>query len=166
MKKLLLLIPVFLFLAASCSTDSDSILEDTANAQTAAKEAALGITPKVTEPCFKEITAHVYNQGTLTNPVISFIADVPSTAPASIGFKVSVELQATDCEDINSGYGAISTYTSSTTFYNILSAPAHIELLPSQTLPCYRWRILLQGFTSTNKLVCASYTQWYDAPML
>lgn len=166
MKKLLLLAPVFLFLAASCSTDSDTILDDVNNTNFAAKETSTSITIKTPDACFKAITAHVYNEGTLTNPVISFIADVPAGAPATQGFKVNIELQATDCEDINSGYGAVTTYSNPTVFYNITNTPAHIELLPSQTLPCYRWRIYLQGVTSTNKVVCASYSQWYDAPML
>ena len=166
MKKLLLLLPALLLLITSCSSDSDELITD--NSLTTQSSVMTVATTAIRNPggCFPGLTAHVYNTGTLSNPVISFIADVSEDSGSNTLCKITVELQATDCEDINSGYGSPLIYQNPVVFSSPKINAPHIELQPSQMLPCYRWRVHVQACTPKNVVICASSTQWYDAPIL
>lgn len=172
MKKLLLLSLSILFLTTSCSTDSDEIIapDNTHSTERAAQAAAeTSSLTGIGGGCFSTLDAHMYNTGSLAAPIISYIADVPAGASTIQGFKITLQIQATDCEDITVGYGDIINITNSTVFYNVSNIAPHIEVKPEQTLPCFRWRILLQGISLgrvNNTITCSSYTQWYDAPVL
>jgi hypothetical protein len=168
MKKLLLLAPVFMFLAASCSTDSDSFYDEDITRQSAAREAlpSTTLTINTSSVCFPELTVQVSNTGTLSNPVIRFTPNSPKSTGAATSYRLYIELQATDCEDITNGYGDIITYQNPTPFYNLKNNLPYIELLPTQTLPCYRWRVYIQGSNFSGRVSCTSYSEWYDAPIL
>ena len=166
MKKIYVL-PLIVLLFAACSVDNDLNEEDnTANTLVQKEEAAPASTPL--SSCFTNLAAHVsvdVSAG-LNNPVVNFIADAP--ADASGGFMMKVEIRAlSDCEDLNSGTGAITALGNSTVFYGIASTPAQVSVTPAQlTLPCYKWRILLQGVSGSGReITCTTVSPWYDAPL-
>lgn len=159
MKKLLLLPFLLLLITTSCSTDSDEIITTDNTAFSTERSA------QATD-CFSSLSAHVYNVGTLSDPNISYIADMPANIPAAQTYKVVLQIQATDCEDITNGFGDIINFTSGSIFFNVSNSSPHIEVKPAQTLPCYRWRLVVQCVNARSVATCTSTTQWYDAPVL
>jgi hypothetical protein len=161
MKKILLL-PMLLLFAVACSTDQDELLtvQDTAASASTAKLTT------TTEACYSNLTATVTNTGSLTNPIWKFTPDIPTPVAGTQGFQVFLEYQGTDCEDITTGTTLIFS-KSGGTFTTPNTVMPFVQALPSQLLPCYRWRIKINGVNGKNYTAvnCTQYTPWYDAPL-
>jgi len=165
MKKLLLL-PVMLLLAVACSTDSDEIITSEQSSTAASTEKPDPVFPNPPiGACYSSLSAHIENIGGL-NPIWHFVADVPSITTTGSGIKVFLEYQATDCEDYTTGTGTIfSKYGG--LYTNPASVLPYVEALPSELLPCYRWRLKIYGVSGKQygTVNCWQYTPWYDAPV-
>ena len=170
MKKILLL-PLLLLFAVACSTDSDELITQQ---ETTAIENAL-IVPSDDKPepdfptpigaCYPNLATSIVNVGGL-NPIWRFTANVPTSVSGGQAFHIYLEYQATDCEDITTGTGTIySKYGGLYTSPNTV-AP-YVQALPSELLPCYRWRLKIYGVSGKQygTVNCWQYTPWYDAPV-
>jgi hypothetical protein len=159
--KNILLLPLLLLFAAACSTDQDELL--TAQDTGSASAAKLATT---TEACYSSLTATVTNVGTFTSPVWRFTPDIPTPVAGTQGFQIFLEYQATDCEDITVGTSPIMSKNGGT-FRTPNTLMPFVEAAPAQLLPCYRWRIKINGVNGKNYTAvnCTQYTEWYDAPL-
>ena len=168
MKKLLLL-PLFALMFASCSTDGDDLLQEDTVAVTTVAENAYREAQTVT--CLSTLGGYTTLDvsGGFGNPLVNFHADVVNgTGYARTSFTLSLEIQLiSDCEGLESGYGAITRYS----LYNV-SLPSlndpKITLSPSQ-LPdsCYRWRYVVEGTkkTTAGTVPCVTESPWYWEPI-
>ncbi|MFP9098803.1 hypothetical protein ACLI09_07105 [Flavobacterium sp. RHBU_24] len=169
MKKILLL-PLMLLLAVACSTDADEIITNQDNMAVDSSSASTSKPdPELPAPivgaCYTTLPAHIENFGGL-NPIWHFVADVPTPVATGMGFKVYLEYQATDCESFTTGTGTIfSKYGG--LFTNPNTVLPYVEAMPSELLPCYRWRLRIYGVNGKqySNVVCWQVTQWYDAPV-
>lgn len=173
MKKLFLTLITALALTA-CSTDADTELQ-TANANKKAERAAAttttlepqGNTPTIQVPCFKTMTAYYDNSGTFSFPKWKFVATIPESVPAGDPFKVILEVQETDGEDITVGIGPIIQHTDNVIFNNVSVIAPFVERTPSQLPLWYRWRLKVVGvnYKNTSSVICTQYTAWNDTPL-
>lgn len=156
---------------ASCSTDNDTgLLQEEAVQISTVDEINVKMMTANTVSCVSFLNGNVYidvSQG-INNPQVVFTADVPNgnvTRPAR--YNVHLEIQTLlDCEDLNSGTGTITRYSTSH-LIPTLTDPS-ITLSPSQ-LPstCYRWRFVVDGYkvTSTSSTPCSTTSVWYEEPL-
>jgi hypothetical protein len=176
MKKLLLT-ALFALALTACSTENtpetEAIVQTLANKPGAIQNdgnEAKGFTPgsgkNSTLGCWIESTAHYENAGSFASPKWNFIADVPQTAPTGSAYKVTLEIQATDGEDITIGYGNIISITDNIIYNNISVVAPAVARYPSALLQWYRWRLRITGINSAdNSVKCEQVTPWYDNPL-
>lgn len=178
MKKLLLLALTFSLAVTSCSTDSaiedaainKALTERGSAVQTSTIEIGAPLNPILVNPgpspCFNNITAEYDNIGTLSNPLWNFSVNIAEAVPAGNSYKVVLEIQATDGEDITVGIGEIISITDNVTYTNISATAPAIARTPGQLLQWYRWRIRVYGLNGRNNNVnCEQVTPWYDNPL-
>ncbi|MFP5436713.1 MAG: lipoprotein [Bacteroidia bacterium] len=168
MKKILLT-ALFALALTACSTDNDTETNAIENQHSAARAAATATTGVIPDPlvfeCWNGFTAHYDNVGSFANPKWSFIANVPETVTAGKAFKVVLEIQATDGEDITVGYGDIISITDNIVYNNAAIVAPSVTRSPGDLLQWYRWRLKIYSVNVKNKVTCEQTTQWYDNPL-
>jgi hypothetical protein len=172
MKKFLVL-SVLAAMFASCSVDNESVnlQEETVGVSVIDENNDLFGKIAYTSSCFQSIGGSVFVDvsGGISNPKVAFVADVPNDmATPSANYNVSVEMQLlTDCEDLNTGTGAIIKYTINNVAIPAVNDP-RVLLSPSQ-LPssCYKWRMAVDGIkvTSSGSSACITYSPWDYEPV-
>lgn len=168
MKKVLLTALLALGIAA-CSTENDTetnaILEQHSTARGTAATSSSTVSDPYTFPCWSPSTAHYDNVGSFGYPKWAFVADVPSDVQAGVPYKVVLEIQATDGEDITVGYGDILTYTDNVVYNNVTVVAPSVVRAPADLLQWYRWRLRIYNINTKNRITCEQVTQWYDNPL-
>ncbi len=173
MKKILLLaILAMAFTACSTDNESDSINEASLARKKEMQKTTginiVGAVPVDTTPgsknCWSVLTAHYDNVGTLSNPKWNFVAEIPQASAGN--YKIVLEIQATDGEDITVGYGDIISITDDVVYNNINVEAPSVVRQPSQLLQWYRWRLRIYGLNGkNNNISCEQVTPWYDTPL-
>lgn len=169
MKKFLLL-TLLAFVFTACSTDDSSTAwEDNATVSNVNMKDMFSDE----NPCFAGVGPGLTIDlaDGIDNPVLVFKADLKGSNTREnrrMKFLLSVEMQLlADCEDINVPQGTIVKITNPN-YYTLLNDTVKptMSLLPSQMLTgCYRWRLVMDGYTMDGEPTCSSTSRWKDAPV-
>lgn len=171
MKKILL-IAILAMAFTGCSTDNEADIVTQQEAALARKKETketgievIGQVPVgVNQECWSTLTAHYDNAGTLSNPKWNFIAEIPQASTGN--YKIVLEIQATDGEDVTVGYGDIISITDNVVYNNVNVVIPSVARRPSELLQWYRWRLRIYGLNGRrNILSCEQVTPWYDTPL-
>lgn len=160
-----------LLLFASCSTDDDSIQTNKdVTAKKSAFDTPIVISPKPSKyifPCWSNPTAHYDNVGAFASPKWGFIADIPQgTAPDGL-YKVTLQIQEIEPENLEVGIGSIISYTDNIVYNNVTVTPPSVARYPYQLMLYYRWRLVVSqvSFKDYSTIICSQSTPWYDTPL-
>jgi hypothetical protein len=164
MKKLPLFLLPLIALFISCSSDSDF------QADEATVKNSMRTIMEPAPDCLMGLEGSLYfdlSKG-LNNPVAVFSANVTGGAPrTNYNSYVEIELLS-DCEDLNSGNGVVTTFEALGSVQNPSVNTPKINvsgsLLPPN--PCYRWRVVVEALgAQKGKVSCVTVSEWYDAPL-
>lgn len=161
-----------LLLFASCSTDDDSLQTDTA---VTAKKSTFDAPPIITSPkppkytfaCWSNPTAHYDNVGSFASPKWGFIADIPAGIAPDGLYKVTLQIQQIEPENLEVGIGSIISCTDNIVYNNVTVTPPSVARYPYQLMLYYRWRLVVSqvSFKDYSTIICSQSTPWYDTPL-